>query len=193
MPIRNSRRGYGLIAILLHWFMALLIVGLFALGLYMTSLDYYSPWYRTAPDIHRGLGVIVGLLLAARLAWRLLNTRPDPEPGTPRRLATAAEWAHRALYLLIALIVASGYAISTADGRPVDVFGLFEVPALITGVENLEDSAGEIHLVLAVTLMALVGLHAAAALKHHFIDRDRTLRRMLSPRDPETDNQQKGE
>ncbi len=193
MLIRNSRRSYGLVAILLHWVMALLIVGLFALGLFMTSLDYYSSWYRTAPDIHRGLGVIVGLLLAARLAWRLLNPRPDPEPGTPRRLATAAEWAHRALYLLVLLILASGYSISTADGRPVDVFGLFEVPALITGVENLEDSAGEIHLVLAVTLMALVGLHAVAALKHHFIDRDRTLRRMLSPRDPETDNQQKGE
>ena len=193
MPIRNSRRGYGLVAILLHWIMALLIVGLFALGLYMTSLDYYSPWYRTAPDIHRGLGVIVGLLLAARLAWRLLNTRPDPEPGTPRRLAAAAEWAHRALYLLILLIIVSGYLISTADGRPIDVFGLFQVPALITGVDNLEDVAGEIHLVLAVTLMTLVALHAAAAFKHHFIDGDRTLRRMLSPRDPETDNQRKGE
>jgi cytochrome b561 len=73
----------------------------------------------------------------------------------------------------------SGYLISTADGRGIDVFGLFTVPATLQGIDHQEDVAGASHLVLAVTLIALALLHAGAALKHHFIDRDRTLRRML--------------
>ncbi len=73
----------------------------------------------------------------------------------------------------------SGYLISTADGRPLEVFGLFEIPALISGIDGQEDRAGEIHLALAYSLMGLTGLHAVAALKHHFIDKDRTLLRIL--------------
>jgi cytochrome b561 len=72
----------------------------------------------------------------------------------------------------------SGYLISTADGRAVDVFDWFSIPATIHGYDNQEDIAGLVHLVLAISLISLVTLHAAAALKHHFIDRDRTLLRM---------------
>jgi cytochrome b561 len=73
----------------------------------------------------------------------------------------------------------AGYLISTADGRAIEVFGLFNVPALVTGIPNMEDSAGQAHLVLAISLISLATLHALAALKHHFFDRDQTLRRML--------------
>jgi cytochrome b561 len=181
MRIRNSTSGYGLVAILLHWGMAALVIGLFLLGLYMTGLDYYHPWYRSAPDLHRGLGVVTALLLIVRVAWRSADVRPGPEPGTPRHLARAAEWVHRTLYLLVLLIVVSGYLISTADGRGIDVFGVFELPALVSGIDNMEDVAGEIHFALAVGLMGLVALHAAAALKHHFLDGNGTLKRMLVP------------
>jgi cytochrome b561 len=74
---------------------------------------------------------------------------------------------------------ASGYLISTADNRPAPFFGLFEIPALFTAFEHQEDIAGEIHEICVWSLIILAGLHAAAALKHHLIDRDSTLRRML--------------
>jgi cytochrome b561 len=73
----------------------------------------------------------------------------------------------------------SGYLISTADGRAVEVFGWFSIPATLSGLENQEDIAGEIHEWLAFTLIGLVMLHALAATKHHFINRDATLKRML--------------
>jgi cytochrome b561 len=90
-----------------------------------------------------------------------------------------ASSAHALLYVLLFAVMLAGYLISTADGRAIDVFGLFSVPATLTAIENQEDIAGEIHLVLAIVLVSLAAVHALAALKHHFIDRDRTLKRML--------------
>ena len=79
------------------------------------------------------------------------------------------------------LIVLSGYLISTADGRSIEVFNWFEIPAFVTPIENQEDLAGDVHFYLASTLMVLVALHGLAALKHHFLDKDATLKRMLNP------------
>ena len=73
----------------------------------------------------------------------------------------------------------TGYLISTADGRDVEVFNLFSIPATIYGIEKQEDIAGEIHLVLAVILVSISFVHALAAIKHHFFDKDRTLKRMI--------------
>jgi cytochrome b561 len=93
-----------------------------------------------------------------------------------KRLAGAV---HGFLYLLLFVLMLSGYLISTADGRAIEVFGLFRVPATLTGIPNQEDLAGVVHQVLGYVLIGLVALHALAALKHHFLDRDGTLRRML--------------
>jgi len=182
--LRNTNSTYGLVAVALHWVVALAVIGLFVLGLWMTELDYYDPWYKAAPDIHRSIGVLLFLAVAVRLAWRLMDSPPPPmstHTAIERRLARIA---HGLLYLLLFAVMIAGYLVSTADGRPVSVFGLFEVPATFSGLENQEDMAGDIHLALAVTLVSLAGLHALAALKHQFIDRDGTLMRMLgrSPR-----------
>lgn len=179
MSLRNSRRHYGSVSILLHWVMALLIIGLFVLGLYMTGLDYYHPWYVAAPNLHRSFGLLVLLLLVIRLLWRLINPLPEPLGNDPRILQQLAEWVHRLFYLLLFVIAISGYLISTADGRGIEVFGWFTVPALIPSFDNMEDVAGDVHYLLALAMMALVGLHSLAALKHHFLDRDGTLTRML--------------
>ncbi|MCP4044153.1 MAG: cytochrome b [Gammaproteobacteria bacterium] len=179
MGIRNSTKSYGLVAIALHWIVALAVFSLFALGLWMTGLTYYDDWYKRAPDIHKAIGILLFLTMIGRLAWRLLNVTPDDEPGiglVQRRLAQAV---HLLLYVLLFVLMASGYLISTADGRPIEVFSLFSVPAIVSGIPNLEDIAGKVHWYLALTLMGLVGLHALAALKHHFIERDRTLKKML--------------
>ncbi len=106
--------------------------------------------------------------------------------GRPRELAEHLEWerlvakiVHSMLYLLLFAVMISGYLISTADGRAIPVFDWFALPATLHGIEGQEDMAGEIHLFLAWSLIGLALLHAGAALKHHFIDRDRTLKRML--------------
>lgn len=180
-PLLNNLNRYGLVSVLLHWGMAVLIIGLFLLGKYMVDLDYYDPWYRKAPDLHRSIGVIVAGLMLFRLGWRLANVRPTEIGKSWER--TIATWVHRIFYLLIAGIVVSGYLITTADGQGVFVFNWFEIPAAFNGFENQEDIAGEVHEWLTNSLIALVMLHALAALKHHFIDRDSTLRRMLGKAD----------
>jgi cytochrome b561 len=177
--LRNTQDGFGLVAIALHWLVALALLGLFGLGLWMTGLDYYSPWYHQAPEIHKGVGVLLGLLLVLRVLWRVLGPMPTPEPNLSRAEHRAAGLVQTLLYILPLAVVLTGYLISTADGAAVGVFGLFAVPATLSGLPEQADRAGDIHLYLAIALIALAGVHALGALKHHFIDRDRTLMRML--------------
>lgn len=180
MALRNTQERYGWLSIVLHWLSAALVLGLFGLGLWMTSLGYYDPWYHRAPELHKALGICLLALLVARLLWlRLISPAPLPVPGQSALLERAAKAGHSLLYLGMLAVMVSGYLISTADGRGISVFGLFEVPALMSGLPDQEDRAGAVHLFLAWTLVALAALHALAALKHHFIDRDATLKRML--------------
>ncbi len=176
---RNTSQAYGGIAIALHWLVAIVVLGLFALGLWMVDLTYYDTWYRTAPSIHKAVGVLLFLVLVLRLLWRLVSPKPAPEPTLTRFERLASGIVHGLLYVLLFGVMAAGYLISTADGRAIDVFGLFQVPATLTGLPNQADLAGAIHLALAITVIVLAAIHALAALKHHFIDRDRTLLRML--------------
>lgn len=178
MRLRNYTEGYGLVSIVLHWLMAVALIGLFALGVYMVELGYYDPFYHDAVTWHEGIGIVTLALLIVRGGWLFAGARPDLLTATAgERLA--AKLAHAALYALMLLIPVSGYLISTADGHALEVFGLFKLPSPFGNVEGLEDSAGEVHWWLALALAGLVVLHTLAALKHHFVDRDRTLLRML--------------
>jgi cytochrome b561 len=181
--LKNNAHGYGLIAIGLHWFVALVLTGMFILGVWMTDLTYYHDWYKRAPDIHKSIGILLFFVIIFRLYWRMSNSTPADEPGTGKLQLKIAHIVHIILYVMIFAMMISGYLISTADGRGIEVFGWFEVPAIPPiDIENLEDRAGEVHWYLALALCGLVGLHASAALKHHFIDRDRTLVKMLGIR-----------
>ncbi len=90
-----------------------------------------------------------------------------------------AAFGHGFLYLGLFAVMIAGYLISTADGVGIPVFGLFEIPAVVSGLPDQADNAGVVHLYLAWVLVVFAGLHGVAALKHHFIDRDATLTRML--------------
>lgn len=178
MLIRNTSHQFGLIAVLLHWSMALAIYAMFALGLWMVGLGYYDSWYHDAPEIHKSIGVILFLTLMVRLLWRVISPPPKPLSSYSPLVRISAVVAHLLLYTLLLAILISGYLISTADGKPVAVFNLFTLPALFSGAGEQSDLAGDIHLWLAWTVVMLSVLHGLAALKHHFIDRDSTLKRM---------------
>lgn len=177
--ILNTTKHFGLVSIFLHWLMAAVVLGLFALGWYMVDLTYYDSLYNTLPAIHKSVGMLVALVFLFRIVWLRVSPAPEPLQGSSRFEIIASRLMHAILYILIALIILSGYLISTADGSGIDVFNVFAVPATITGIPQQEDIAGLIHEYLAYILIGLVLVHAAAALKHHFVDRDNSLRRML--------------
>lgn len=181
MYLRDSTTRFGAVSILLHWVIALAVFGLFGLGLWMTDLTYYDRWYNDAPWVHRSVGILLFGVLMARMVWRRFVHRPEWPASLPRWEQTAARGMHHLLLTLLLLVIASGYLISAADGRPIEVFGWFTVPSLELPVENQADRAGSVHLYLSWTLITLALLHAGAAFKHHFINRDRTLLRMLWP------------
>lgn len=176
---RNTRSTWGIVNIALHWLSALIIVGLFILGWWMTGLDYFDAWYHLAPWWHRSLGMLLLFATLLRLIWRFANPSPQVHGGGLERLA--AHLGHVLLYVLLLVVLVSGYLISTAKGRGIGVFDLFEVPALIGRLPNQESIAGEVHWYAAIALMLLAAGHALAALKHHLIDRQDTLVRMLRP------------
>ena len=176
---RSSKHGYGLAAICFHWVIALTFIALVALGAWMVGLTYYDRWYHDSLALHKAIGVVVFCLLLAKFVWKLFDGKSDfgPEVKPLERMgATAMHWALNALIILIPV---TGYLISTSEGAAVDLFGLFELPALFDVSERVRDLAVEIHYYLAYGAIALIAIHATAALKHHFLDRGSTLRRML--------------
>ncbi|MDQ0126353.1 cytochrome b561 [Pseudomonas lini] len=179
MQLRNSSSRYGWVSIFMHWAVALAVFGLFAMGLWMVGLDYYDTWRKDAPDLHKSIGLVLLAVMLLRVLWRFISPPPPALQSYSRMTRIGASFGHGFLYLSLFAVMIAGYLISTADGVGIPVFGLFEVPALVSGLPDQADTAGVIHFYLAWVLVIFSGLHALAALKHHFIDRDATLTRML--------------
>lgn len=182
MQIKNTEKTYGLITIVLHWFSALFVFSMFALGLWMVGLDYMDLWYKTAPHIHKSVGVILVTGVCARFVWRMSHARPASLPSHKPWEKFTSKIVHYVLYLLILLMLPTGYLITTAKGQSLHVFNWFSIPSVVDNISNLEDIAGEIHWLIACAIMVLVSIHSLGALKHHFIDKDATLKRMLGLR-----------
>ncbi|MCJ8319005.1 MAG: cytochrome b [Colwellia sp.] len=180
--MKNTDNHYGWITITLHWLIAIIIIGLFSLGYWMVDLGYYDPWYKQGPDIHRSIGIILFALMVFRLFWKAIQTKPKPLDNHSKFERVAGSLVHRLLYLFVFVIMISGYLISTADGRAIEVFQWFSVPSIGELFTDQEDIAGLVHQYLAYAMIGLVSMHAIAALKHHFIDKDKTLTRMLGNR-----------
>lgn len=178
--VKNSKSSYGWMAIVLHWLMAAGVFFLFGLGLYMVELTYYDTWYRGSLELHKSLGLVLLFVWLGRMTWRIANESPAMA-GT-RIEKKIAHVVHLLLYFLMLALMITGYLISTADGRGIEVFSLLEVPAITSiSFENQEDIAGDIHWALAWTLMTLVVMHAVAAIKHQFVNKDGTLMKMIRP------------
>ncbi len=172
----------------LHWLMALLIVGLFALGQYMSDLSM-SPRKLQLYSWHKWIGVTAFLLLLVRMGWRLTHQPPALPTQMPPLLRFASHISHGALYLLMLAIPLSGWLMSSAKGYQTVWFGVLPIPDLLGKDKQLGDALAEVHGALNSVLALVVLIHVAAALKHHFIDRDDVLRRILPARKQESQPQ----
>ncbi len=179
MKLTNTIKNYGLSAIILHWFMAIIIIGLFFLGEYMVDLDYYDQWYHQAPWWHKSIGLSLFTLLIIRLALKLGTIAPAPLITYKKWEIFLAKITHLLFYFLLLTICISGYFVATAKGAGIDVFSWFEVPSIMQLNEKNTDLFAYIHEITTKILVILFLLHTGAAIKHHFFNHDRTLTRML--------------
>lgn len=167
---------YDPVAIAAHWLLALLIGANLGLGLYMSGLPL-SPLQLRLFNWHKWAGITILVLSALRLLWRLTH-RPPPDVPMPRWQSRAARAVHRALYALFFIVPLAGWGYSSATGFPVVWFGVLPLPDFAPVDRAWADALKGLHQAAALSLALLVALHAAAALKHQWIDRNGLLRRM---------------
>lgn len=175
MQLKNSDTRFGLVAKLLHWIIALLIISLLCVGLYMTSHPK-TPQKMDLYGIHKEFGILVLILALSRVLWRLTNT--IPRLLLPQWEQFAARLSHLVLYVLMIAMPLSGWLMSSAAGYTPSFFGIL-LPNLLAPNEGLRDIFAVAHEWLGYSLIAVIILHASAALKHHFIDKNDILKRML--------------
>ena len=173
--------AFARMSIALHWLVAAGIIGMLAFGMVIGAME--SGREKTeAIQVHKSFGLIVGLLALTRLVWRAREGFPQPVPGLPRWERLAARRAHELLLVLTVLMPVTGILKSVTYARPIQVFGMPFIPQLMAEKNvPLNEVVSTAHVVAGYLLAALVLLHAAAALKHHVIDRDGTLSRILKP------------
>ena len=169
---------YGRMAIALHWLTAMLVVGSFTVGLSMVRMPLGRQkleWY----GWHKWIGITILLVTCLRLAWRATHAAPPPLSTMPQWQRRASLLVHRTLYLLLLVTPLSGWIYSSSTGVQVVYLGLLPLPDLVPKDRVLARGLLALHLTLNFTLFSPVCVHTAAALKHHFIDRDTVLTRML--------------
>ena len=176
MEIRSTKERWGGVSRLLHWAMALMIAGQVALGWYMTDLPRGLPKLKLYA-LHKSFGVTLLALAVVRLVWRLAEQRPVL-PAMPAWQARSATLTHIALYALLILIPLSGWLFNSLAGFPLQWFQLVNLPALTGANAGLKETARDLHETGVTVLLVILAVHAGAALKHHFLDHDRTLASM---------------
>jgi cytochrome b561 len=180
--IPGQTASYGRTAVLLHWVIALLIAVGFTIGLTMVDMPL-SPQKAKVFAYHKWIGITVLALALVRVAWRVTHAAP-PELPMPAWQRLAARSTHGLLYALMLAIPLVGWMYTSAAGFPVVYFKLVQLPDLVSKDKELAALLKTVHMLLAWSLLGILALHVAAALKHHFIDRDTTLKRMLAWRRP---------
>ena len=170
--------GYTSTAKALHWLMAVHLFGLLALGFYMHDLPL-SPEKLKLYSWHKWAGVTAFLLVWLRLAWRITHQPPALPSQMARPMQLAAHAGHFLLYALMIVIPLSGWLMSSAKGFQTVWFGVLPIPDLLAKNKELGDLLALAHKSLNLLFVAVIAGHIGAALKHHFIDRDDILTRML--------------
>ncbi len=191
MSVRNTTEKWGWPARVLHWVMALMILGMLFIGFYMVNIETDLIKQFQLIQQHKSFGFTVFVLAIIRVLWRLSNRQTPALPASmPGWQKSASHISHYMLYALIFWMPLSGWFMASSsplnneDAYPFQipnmVFGLFELPdPFPTGSEALMQPFAWAHMLGAILLAAILVVHLAAALKHHFVDRDDILRRMI--------------
>lgn len=178
MVMKNPTHRWGMVSQAMHWATLALLVWIAWLGLGMVEMPN-TPAKISNYALHKSLGLTLLALVLLRLAWRVHAGAPAPLATTPTWQARVASMTHVALYVLMLAIPFSGWLFNSASGYPLQWFKQFNLPALAGGNQGMADLAAGIHEYGFWLLVALVALHAGAAVYHHVIQRDDTLARML--------------
>ena|SRR3990167_2798793 len=177
MIFRNTQNHFGMITILLHWLMAILLIGLLALGIYMVYLPISLQKLKMY-GWHKEYGLLALALAMVRIVWRWINL--NPQLSLPLLEKFAARSVHYAFYLFMFAMPITGWLITSAAGLPASFFGLFVLPSLVSPNEEWLILFQVIHKWVGYLFIVTIILHASAALKHHFINKDDILKRMIS-------------
>lgn len=179
MPVRNSREAYGLVSKLLHWLIAIPVLALIPVGWYLGGLSEESVLYWRLLALHETLGIAVFVLTLASIAWR----RISPNPGFPSSLLPwerrAAALIHGTLVAALACIPVLGFLFVASDGEPVELYGMVAIPPIGQWSKGMREILFDLHGYAAYACAILVTVHVLAALKHHFVDRRSSLRRIV--------------
>ncbi len=177
MTLRDTNKKFGSLSKTLHWVVAFSMIGMFCLGYWMRGLDYYNAWYLKAPHIHESIGLLLCIVIIFFLFWRLNNENPDDSDLKPlERLG--GKIMKISLYIMMFSIFITGYLISSAGDNSIDVFNWFTVPASLDINQN-KVLVGQLHQYFAYFIMTLTLVHLGAALKHHFVDNNDILKRII--------------
>jgi cytochrome b561 len=178
----SAQARYSTVAIVLHWLLGLSIFAMFAIGIYMTDLPF-SPLRLKLYNYHKWAGITFLILSVLRLVWRLVNKPPALpkaiEQAMPNWQTKVYHATHYALYALFFAVPLIGWAYSSAAGFPIVLFGVFPLPDFMSVDKEFAKQIKEFHEISAFALVGLAVLHIGAALKHHFIDKDGLVSRML--------------
>ena len=177
----DTRESFGWVTQLFHWVTFVLVAGLFAVGWYMVDLPNEPDKFQIYA-LHKSIGITVLTLAVLRVGWRGVNPTP-PILGQPKRWErVAARVTHGLLYSLLLAVPVSGWVLSSAADFPASWFGIFELPNLVEPSDELRELTTTVHQTLGRILGILLLLHILAALKHHYVNKDATLVRMMPGR-----------
>jgi len=187
--LRNSQEAWGSGAKILHWLVVLLVLEQLVGGAWLSTLNLYTTAdieaYQTYVPFHKSVGLTILWVMIVRLVWRSTNRRPNFPLTVPSWQRRAALANHAALYVLLILQPLLGLIQSDAYRAETYYLGLFRIPHFIPDAwsrpnsDTLRLTAQNIHTVVGILIGAAIAVHISAALKHHFVDRDGVLRRML--------------
>lgn len=180
MSFKNTSTRYGSVTKFFHWTVVLLVLTQVYSIIHVSLLPEHSPLAGfLIGTLHKSIGILVLIFAFFGYFWRLLNVHPSFPPSMPVWEILSARLAHMLLYLCLFVMPISGLLMSTADGRPPSFFGLYQLPQFIEKNPAMANYFFNVHRYTAILLIGLVVLHTLAALKHHFINKDSVLKRML--------------
>ena len=173
---KNTHFTYGFVSKNFHWIMAVIILLNFTIGVFMGDLEK-GPLRFFLFNFHKSLGILILVLIIVRLLWRISNLVPNPLSEN-NLVNKTAKFVHYFFYFILLVVTFSGWTYSSARGGPINVFGLFSVPALVEKNEEIGKIARNIHGISVYIFITFLALHILASLYHHFFLKDKTLKRM---------------